>query len=195
MTPAHGAYRALVRLYPRAFRSRYGEDLVQHFGDLVADHGPTAAWRRAVVDLVVTVPRYRLEAIVSSDNSSNAVAVLIALLAVAGVASVLVGLYPGLLLLLVAIGLAAAQRTSLARAIRTLDPDLRRRRFVTAAVSGAVFVASFMIYLLMIGDHWTVRETALSIIGTTAMFVAIGFLVAGLLTPRAGRKPVAPTRG
>lgn len=194
MTPAQGAYRALVRLYPRAFRARYGEDLVQHFADLVTDHGPSVAWRRAVVDLVATVPRYRLEAIVRPDNSFNAVAILIALLAAAGVASMLVGLYPGLALILVAGGLAAAQRTSLARAIRALDPDLRHRRFVNAAVSGVVFAASFTIYLLVIGDHWTVRETALSVIGTTAMFVAIGFLVAGLLTPRAGRRPVAPTR-
>lgn len=195
MTPGHGGYRALVRLYPRAFRDRYGEDLVQHFADLVADRGFGAAWRRTAVDLVVTVPRYRLETIVSPDHSSKAVAVLITLLAAAGLASLLVGLYPGLVLLVVAGGLAVAQRSSLARAIRTLDHDLRRRRFVTAAVSGVVFVASYVIYLLVIGDHWTLRETVLTVIGTTAIVVAIGSLIAGLLTPRAGRRPVVTTRG
>lgn len=195
MTAGHGVYRRLVRLYPRAFRARYGEDLMQHFADLVNDLGPGPAWRRTAIDLAVTVPRYRLEAIMSPEKSSKAVAVLIALLVVAGLAGLLlVNLYPGWVLILIAGVLAVAERSSLARAIRTLDPDQRRRRFVTAAVSGAVFVASYVIFQLVIGDHWTVRETALAVVGTTAMFVAIGFLIAGLLTPRAGRRPVVPTR-
>ena len=36
----------------------------------------------------------------------------------------------------------------------------------------------------MICDLWTVRETVLSIIGTPAAYGAIGFFIAGILTPR-----------
>ena len=195
MIPSHRAYRALVRLYPRAFRSRSGEDLIQQFADLAADRGTRAAWRRTAVDLVVTVPRYRVEAIVSSDHSSQAIAALVFVLALAGMASVLVGLYPGVLLVPVAGAVAIAQRSALARALSALDPDLRRRRFVTAAVSGALFVTSFVAYLLLIGDHWTVRETVLAGVGTTAMVVAVGFLLAALVTPKPGRRPVAQPGG
>ncbi len=39
MLGPHPLYRALVRLYPRTFRHEYGEDLVAHYADLVADRG------------------------------------------------------------------------------------------------------------------------------------------------------------
>ena len=41
-----------------------------------------------------------------------------------------------------------------------------------------------MAYLLLIGDSWTTRETVLAIIGNAALIGAIGFLAAGLLTPK-----------
>ena len=52
------------------------------------------------------------------------------------------------------------------------------------AILGATFVTSYVTYSLLIGDTWTGRETVLAIIGTLAMFGAIGFLIAGLVTPR-----------
>jgi hypothetical protein len=42
--------------------------------------------------------------------------------------------------------------------------------------------------LLLIGDTWTTRETVLAIIGNAAMIGAIGFLAAGLLTPRTSER-------
>ena len=117
-------------------------------------------------------------------HSNTALVAAIALLAAGGVLSLLTGLYPGLLLLLVAIGLGVAQRSRLARAVRTPDTDLRRRRLRTGAILGATFVATYTLYILTIGDHWTIRETILAIVGNLAMFGSIGYLVAGLLTPR-----------
>jgi hypothetical protein len=56
MPSPHLLYRSLVRLYPRSFRGDYGDDLVAHFAELVADRGARAAWTRTGVDLIVTVP-------------------------------------------------------------------------------------------------------------------------------------------
>jgi hypothetical protein len=184
MSDPHPIYRTLVRLYPKTFRNTYGDDLVQHFDDLVAKCGTGAAWGRTALDLAVTVPRYRLETIMNERHSANTITVAAGLLAVAGVASVLVGLYLGALLLVVAIVLAIAQRSAIAHALRAPDPRRRRRRLQTPAELGAVFVASFIAYLMLIGDTWTTRETVLAIIGNPAMVGAAGFLAAGLLTPK-----------
>lgn len=188
MPGAHPIYHTLVRLYPKAFRDAYGDDLVQHFDGLVADRGSRAAWCRAALDLAVTVPRYRLETIMNERHSATTISVAVGLLAAAGVASMLVGLYPGGLLLVVALALAIAQRSAIARALRAPDPHRRRRRLQTAAVLGVVFVASFVAYLMLIGDTWSTRETVLAIIGNAAMIGAVGFLAAGLLTPKTSQR-------
>jgi hypothetical protein len=184
MSAAHPIYRTLVRLYPKEFRQAYGDDLVQHFDDLAAERGVRVACGRAALDLAVTVPRYRLETIMNERHSANTISIVVGLVAVAGVASVLMGIYPGALLLVVAVVLAIAQRSAIARSLRAPDLARRRRRLQTAAVLAVVFVASFVAYLLLIGDTWSTRETVLAVIGNAAMIGAVGFLAAGLLTPK-----------
>lgn len=186
----HPVYRRLLHLYPPSFRRRYGADLVQHFSDLVADRGVRAAWARTSIDLLVTVPRYRLETVMNDQHSATSVSVAIGVLAGAGVLSLLVGLGPGLVLLAVAVALAAGRRGQLAQALRTPNSNLRRRRLTTAAVLAAVFVVSFTAYMALIGDEWTLRETLLAGVGTPAMIGAVGFGVAGLLTPKSTDEPV-----
>ena len=177
-------YQALIRLYPREFRVDYGDDLAQLFDDLVAERGARAAIVRTALDLVVTLPRYRLETVMNERHTANTITIVAGLAALAGVASVLVGIYPGVLLIIVAIALAVAQRSAVAQALRAPDAERRRRRLGTAGVLGIVFIASFVAYLLLIGDSWTTRETVLAIIGNAALIGAIGFLAAGLLTPK-----------
>jgi hypothetical protein len=184
MSGAHPIYHALARLYPKAFRDAYRDDLVQHFDDLVADRGISAAWGRTALDLAVTVPRYRLETIMNERHSATTITVAVGLVAAAGVAGMLLGLYPGGLLVVVALALAITQRSAIARAMRAPDPDRRRRRLQTAAVLGVVFVVSFAAYLLLIGDTWSTRDTLLAIIGNAAMIGGVGFLAAGLLAPK-----------
>ena len=65
-------YRSLVRLYPSAFRHEYGEDLVAHYADLVADRGARAARTRTALDLAITVPRYHLEHVMTEQHSATA---------------------------------------------------------------------------------------------------------------------------
>lgn len=83
------AYRAVHRLYPRAFRQEYGEDMVLLFADQL-DEEPV--WRvsgRALVDLVLTVPTRHLEAHMNR-SSTPFVVVLFLSLALAGLAFTLV---------------------------------------------------------------------------------------------------------
>lgn len=142
MTSPHPLYRALVRLYPSAFQHEYGEDLVMHYADLVADLGPRAARTRTALDLAVTIPRHHLECLMTEQHSATALGIVIALFAAGGVASVMTGVGPGLALFAIAGVLAVTQRSSLARALRVPDSNRRRRRLRTAAIVGAVFVVS-----------------------------------------------------
>ena len=194
MSASHPVYRSLVRLYPRDFRQRYGEDLVQHFADLITDRGLRAAWTRTGVDLIVTMPRYRLEGIMTEQQTVTTVHLTITLLTAAGVLSFMTDLYAGqglvgLVLLLAAVVLAMTQRSTLARAIRTPDTNRRRRRLATAAVLALIFAASYIAFVNLIGDSWTLRETLLTAIGTSAMIAAAIYLIAGLLTPKTPRRP------
>lgn len=187
MPARHPVYRSMVHLYPREFRDHYGDDLEQHFADLVTDRGARAAWTRAGVDLIVTVPRYRLERIMTEQHSATTLNVAITLLAAGGVLSVLTGVGPGLVLIVAAIVLAVAQRSTLARAIRTPDSNRRRRRLRIAVVLALVFLASIVSYALDLSDDHISGESLLihNAIGTPAMVGAIVYLIAGLLTPRA----------
>ena len=193
MSAPHPLYRSLVRLYPSSFRGHYGDDLVQHFADLVADRGARAAWTRTGVDLIVTVPRYRLESIMNEQHSATSLNVAITLLVAGGVMSILTGQYPGMVLLAGALALAVAQRSTLARAIRTPDSNRRRRRLGTAAVLTLVFLASIVSLFSASKDRWAGGEQMLIAIGVPAMVGAIVFLIAGLLTPRTPHnRPVTP---
>lgn len=183
---ADRVYRSLLRLYPRAFRQAYGDDLVQHLDDLTADLGRRRALVRVAGDLTVTVPRYQLENLMTERRSSTALNAFIIILAVAGVLSVLVGLYPGVVLLLAAAVLFVSQRTAIARAIRRPDTSRRRRRLTIAAVLGVVFALSVMSFGMDTSDEH-ISDTSLmlhNVIGTPAMVGALAFLVIGLLTPK-----------
>jgi hypothetical protein len=184
-------YRACINLYPPTFRRHYREDLVQHFDDLVVDRGLGGACVRTGLDLVITVPNYRLERIMSQQRSATTLVVIISLVAAAGVISLLTGVYPGLALLGAATVLAVAQRSTLAKALRTPVAGLRRRRLRISAVLAVVFVVCSGVYAMVIGDTWTPRETILAGVGTLAMIGAPLFLVVGLLTPKADSQLVA----
>ena len=179
----HALYRACISLYPPTFRRHYGEDLVQHFEDLVADRGLRRACIRTGLDLVVTIPIYRLERVMS-QHSATALVVVISLAAGAGVLGLLTGSYPGLVLFAAALLLAIAQRSSLGKALRTPVVGVRRRRLRISAVLALVFVVCFSTYYVVIGDTWTPRETVLAVTGTLAIAGAFVFLIVGLLTPK-----------
>lgn len=182
-------YRALVRLYPREFRGHYGDDLVQHFADLVERDGAAAAWHRTIVDLAVTIPRYRLESIMSPRRSTVVLFAVIAVFGLSAVATFAVGAYPiAVLLFLLAAAIAMAERSQLGRSLRS-DPALDRRRpWVRCAASTVVAAAVVIVGLVDLGneDHWPAGRL---ILYNTLFFVAclsaLTYFIIGVRCPRA----------
>ncbi len=57
------AFRALLLTYPSRFRARFATQMEEDFGDMLRLRGRLAGWKRALGDLVWSVPRERLKAL------------------------------------------------------------------------------------------------------------------------------------
>ncbi|MDP9182390.1 MAG: hypothetical protein M3P04_06390 [Actinomycetota bacterium] len=66
-------YGGLLRLYPRAFRNEYGEDMVLLLQHQLRDENAARVWGRLLLDLAITVPSLRLEAHMSARTSAPVV--------------------------------------------------------------------------------------------------------------------------
>lgn len=184
---ARRVYELLIRLYPPAFRREFANDMLLIFDALVEDRGTLTAASRTSLDLVVTVPRYRLETVMTDSHSTQVLTAAIAALLVLGFLSPMAGLlWLGPLFILAGLGLMIANRTRLAQAIRTPDSSARRRRLRLAALSAAVFALAVVGYGIVIWDETasTLGLLLPSAVGTAALMCSAWFLVAGLLTPR-----------
>jgi hypothetical protein len=178
-------YRSLLLLYPRDFRDRYTDDLVQTLTDLSGELGPRRAWRRVALDLVVTVPRYRLETLMSDKRSSTLLTVAITVMAVAGITSVFVGLYPGVVLVPLAVVVAISQRSKLARSIDAVDGTrLRRKRLRTAAVLAASLPVIFLVSLPILGNQWGTDAVVAFGLWVGVLIAAVCYFIAGISTPK-----------
>jgi choline-glycine betaine transporter len=182
---AHPVYRALIWLYPPDFRNHYRDDLVQSFTDLTRDRGPGQAWARTTLDLIVTVPRYRMETLMKEEHSASILTGLIVLLGAVGIISVPLGISPGILLLPLAIGLGIAQRSKLARAMDVRKGnDIRRRRLRIAGVLMASLPVIYLVSLPILGDSWGLDATIAFSLWFIVLIVAVGYFIAGISTPR-----------
>jgi hypothetical protein len=179
-------YRGALRCYPASFRRRYGDDLVAAFEDLCADRGISVAWWRTMVDLVVTVPRYRLESIMSEHRATLTLIAVTVSLALAGFATLAVGAWPiSLALLTVAAVILVSQRSALARSLHPRGPNRRRRHLLVGAIVAiAVFAGLVAAYLADIGDE-RVGNGALmvyNVVGLLSLLSAVVLTVVGLRT-------------
>jgi hypothetical protein len=178
-------YRSLLMLYPRDFRDRYADDLVQTFRDLSGELGARRAWRRVTLDLVVTVPRYRLETLMNDNRSSTVLALAITVMAVAGITSVFVGLYPGVVLVPLAGAIGITQRSKLARSIDVVDGSrLRRKRLRTAAVLAASLPVIYLVSLPILGDHWGIDAVVAFGLWVGVLIAAVCYVIVGISTPK-----------
>ncbi len=179
-------YRALTLLYPQHFRDHYRDDLAQAHADLVHQRGRSRAWCRSGLDLLITVPRYRLETIMNPRHSDTVILLVIGtLIAIAALATTDVGALFGIIPLALAGLIALTQRSSLARALRTPDSRRRRRRLTTAAKLGVFSLAILVVFRLDVynDDSWGGRAIVYASVFHVALVAAIVYLVAGLLTP------------
>lgn len=180
-------YRSLLWLYPREFRREYGDDLVQNFSDLLKFNGVRVAWARTSVDLIITVPRYRLETIMSEQKSATTINIALVVLCALAALSLTTGIYPlSTVLFIVALVLAFVQRGALARAIRTPGHNRRRNRLFVSATLAVVTAASLFSYFNDLKDDEisTLSLLVHNAIGNSAMIGAIVYLLVGLFTPR-----------
>lgn len=183
-------YRSLLMLYPRDFRDRYTDDLVQTFTDLSGELGARRAWRRVTLDLVVTVPRYRLETLMSDERSSTVLTLAITVMAVAGITSVFVGLYPGVVLVPLAGVVGITQRGKLARSIDVVNgTQLRRKRLRTAAVLAASLPVIYLVSLPILGDDWGTDAVVAFGLWVGVLIAAVCYVIAGISTPKARAVP------
>ena len=178
-------YRSLLLLYPRDFRDRYTDDLVQTLTDLSGELGPRRAWRRVTLDLVVTVPRYRLETVMNGERSSTLLTIAIIVMAVAGITSVFVGLYPGVVLVPLAGVVAITQRSKLARSIDAVDGTrLRRKRLRTAAVLAASLPVIYLVSLPILGNQWGTDAVVAFGLWVGVLIAAVCYFIVGISTPK-----------
>jgi hypothetical protein len=185
MTTGAAIYRATLAMYPADFRRDYGDAMEQAFSDLVADRGSAAAWRRTSIDLLVTVPRFRMETVMNPDRTTTAVAFLAGLVALPALALVVLGFYPALILLGAALIVSFAQRTRLARSLRAGDGRSRSRSLVIAAALALVAIATLTVGMADVSgeDPWPVaRVLAYNAVFFVSIIAAIAFLVSGLFT-------------
>ncbi len=102
--PAIGAYRALLRLYPRRFRDEYGPDMALLFAEQLRDEPAARVWIRGMVDLAITVPTRHLEAHMNRPPTP-VVPLLFAVVSLTGVCVAVIG---GSSLGMLAVGLSVA---------------------------------------------------------------------------------------
>lgn len=179
------AYRGLLVLYPRAFRDRYADDLVQALGDLSEELGPRKAWRRVTLDLLVTVPRYRMETLMNEAHRSAALTVLIVTMACAGILSLFVGLLPGVILVPLAAALAVGQRSKLARSMDAVDGTrLRKRRLTIAAVLAGSLPLVYLVSLPILGDSWGTDAVVAFAVWVAVLIAAVSYFIVGISTPK-----------
>lgn len=174
------AYEAALRLYPAGFRREYSEDMVDLFARLVEDRGAAATWRRCAVDLAVSVPRYRLEAVMNRPATSATVFAVAGLLAAAGIVTLSLGAAPGIALAVLAGAVALTQRSALARSLDA-GPSQRRRWAGAAAASAAVFAASVGSWLYHIDNYDSLSDTSLMLHGLVGSSTIVATIVFSLL--------------
>jgi len=183
----HGAYRTLTLLYPRAFRDRYRDDLTQAHDDLTSELGPARAWCRSGLDLLVTVPRYRLETLMNNRDSNTALNVVVGALVVlgAGMAPAM-GIGFALIPIALAVIIVVSQRTNLAESLRAPDTNRRRRRLITSAMLAALSVLVIAVFIADIGrdDEWGDRWVVYNLVFTVTAVASVIYLVVGLLTKK-----------
>ena len=174
-------------LYPAEFRHEFGADMLLHFDDLIVNRGAVVATTRTSVDLVVTVPRYHLEAVMNTSSVDRMLGTVVVALPVLGVSSILFGSpWAGAALIGAGVILALASRGRLARSIRTAPPSQRARRLRGSAVSFAVLVTAYIGFVVVTSDEPVSMLGLLvtTLIGVAALGGAAALLVAGLLTPK-----------
>ncbi|HEY7627371.1 MAG TPA: hypothetical protein VH761_09900 [Ilumatobacteraceae bacterium] len=136
-----------------------------------------------------------METIMNPRHSSAAVLLLIAVLALGGLFGYFTGFAPALLLVVVSIGIAVAERGRLASSLRASTPSRRRRLLATSGPLIVASIATIYIGFADLGDdHWSAgRLLFYNAVFFTLLLAALVCGVMGLRalrsTPRSAISP------
>ena len=121
----------------------------------------------------------------NGERSSTVLTMAIVVMAVAGITSVFVGLYPGVVLVPLAGVLAITQRSKLARSIDAVDgTGLRRKRLRTAAVLAASLPVIYLVSLPILGNQWGTDAVVAFGLWVGVLIAAVCYAIAGISTPK-----------
>lgn len=166
---------------PRRFAAATTTTSIDAFEDLRADRGIRVACWRAMVDLVVTVPKYRLESAMSERRARFTLAALTIMLAFACFATLAGGAWPvSFGLLTGAVVLLVGQRGAGFQSSQTQPTNSRRRLLTGFVVALTVFAALVGAYLVDIGDdHVGSRALMLyNFVGLISLFGGVMLTIA-----------------
>jgi hypothetical protein len=189
-------YRALLRCYPRDFRREYGEDMTQLLALQLRDENAVRVWGRTFVDLALTVPSLRLEAVMSRRSSFPGTAVVYGAAAVACLVAVAISGTVGIvgtsgLLLAMAFSSLAVLASRRARALGTGSAaPANWWKYLAVGVAG---IASCVL-VAHVGDHDLPGNTWfiwISVLLTSMVLSAVGLLL-GLSLAFTRRRPARP---
>jgi hypothetical protein len=188
------AYRLAIRLYPRAFRDEFGDDLVQLFADQLADERAPRIVARTVLDLALSVPQRHLE----SDMRTTRSSILPVVFFVAALSSLAVGLvvgHPAVLgvcavvtLAFVTLGLVAVHRARPLSEVRSAPS-----RWWVALTTGVVLMVGLVVVTNATGELPEGGWLLAMITGLTALVLIGTGLVLGIvhLAGRSHRRAIA----
>ena len=118
-------------------------------------------------------------------QTSTVLTAAIVVMACVGIASPFAGLYPGALLLPLAVIVAVTQRSKLARSMDATDCDrLRRKRLKVAAMLAASLPVIYLVSLPILGDEWGTDAIVAFSVWFAVLIAAAGYFVAGISTPK-----------
>lgn len=188
-------YGVLLRLYPRAFREEYGEDMTQLLRDQLRDESATRVWARTVLDVALTCPTIRLEAHMSHALSARVVygSATVACLVVAAV----VGSSAGVSIIGLAGVLIFGTLTFISwRRARTLGPSAHAVahwwKYLAAGVTGLAGVVGWGTSVEELPDGaWFAFMGCLVF---SVVLIAVG-LVLGITNLLSGRRAGTPLTG
>jgi len=185
-------YRRLVRLYPRAFRDEYRDDLVDLLAEQLRDE---PAWRvvpRCLTDLALSVPSQHLEAHMDRPLNLVLTTVLGALAAAAVVVGLVVG-HPVVLLACTAVALSAAGLALLSyhRARPLTAPRPVTAQWWKPTATGVALLALLIVVTNATGELPEGGWYVAMIVGLAAVLLVAAGLVLGIvhLAGRTTRRP------
>jgi hypothetical protein len=140
-------YRHLSVLYPKSFRTEYGDDLIATFTEQLRDENAARVWWSTIRDLVVTVPSQHLEARMNRPNPRTVAFIAAGVTVAALILAVVVGTGPVVGVFLLAAVSALVVTTLAWKAARPVDRNGVGGRWRTLLTVGVGLLVTVIVVI------------------------------------------------